>query len=119
MIRRPPRSTLFPYTTLFRSAGEKILADIVGPLCETGDFLARDRELPGARAGDLLAVLAAGAYGYVLASNYNSPPRPAEGLVRARTAEVIRRGGSPEDPMAGGQRPSPTTAPARPPPPPR
>src|SRR2546425_3461048 len=59
MIRRPPRSTLFPYTTLFRSAGEKILADIVGPLCETGDFLARDRELPGARAGDLLAVLAA------------------------------------------------------------
>ena len=91
-------------------AGEKFLADIVGPLCETGDFLARDRELPGARAGDLLAVLAAGAYGYVLASNYNSRPRPAEVLVHAGTAELIRRRESLEDLMAGEESPSRRTA---------
>jgi diaminopimelate decarboxylase len=53
-------------------------ADIVGPVCETGDFLALDRMLPGLAAGDLLAVLGAGAYGFVMASNYNSRPRPAE-----------------------------------------
>lgn len=53
-------------------------ADIVGPVCETGDFLALDRMLPGLAAGDLLAVLGAGAYGFVMASNYNSRPKPAE-----------------------------------------
>src|SRR2546427_7116516 len=93
------------------------MADIVGSLCETGDFLARYRELASARAGDLLAVLAAGAYGYVLASNYNSRPRPAEVLVRAGTAELIRRRESLEDLMAGGERPSPPPAPRGTPPP--
>jgi diaminopimelate decarboxylase len=53
-------------------------ADIVGPVCETGDFLALDRMLPGLASGDLLAVLGAGAYGFVMASNYNSRPKPAE-----------------------------------------
>jgi diaminopimelate decarboxylase len=53
-------------------------ADVVGPVCETGDFLALDRELPGLEAGDGLAVLGAGAYGFVMASNYNSRPRPPE-----------------------------------------
>jgi diaminopimelate decarboxylase len=56
-------------------------ADVVGPVCETGDFLALDRMLPGLRAGDGLAVLGAGAYGFVMASNYNSRPRPAEVIV--------------------------------------
>jgi diaminopimelate decarboxylase len=56
-------------------------ADIVGPVCETGDFLALDRELPDVRAGDRLAVLGAGAYGFVMASNYNTRPRPAEVIV--------------------------------------
>ena len=53
-------------------------ADVVGPVCETGDFLALDRMLPGLEAGDGLAVLGAGAYGFVMASNYNSRPRPPE-----------------------------------------
>jgi diaminopimelate decarboxylase len=56
-------------------------ADVVGPVCETGDFLALDRMLPGLVAGDALAVLGAGAYGFVMASNYNSRPRPAEVIV--------------------------------------
>ena len=55
--------------------------DVVGPVCETGDFLALDRDLPGLEAGDRLAVLGAGAYGFVMASNYNSRPRPPEILV--------------------------------------
>ena len=57
------------------------LADVVGPVCETGDFLALDRPLPGLKAGDGLAVLGAGAYGFVMASNYNSRPRPPEIIV--------------------------------------
>lgn len=57
------------------------LADVVGPVCETGDFLALDRALPGLEAGDTLAVLGAGAYGFVMASNYNSRPRPPEIIV--------------------------------------
>jgi diaminopimelate decarboxylase len=58
-----------------------VRADVVGPVCETGDFLALDRMLPGLAAGDLLAVLGAGAYGFVMASNYNSRPRPPEVIV--------------------------------------
>jgi diaminopimelate decarboxylase len=58
-----------------------ICADVVGPVCETGDFLALDRTLPGLAAGDALAVLGAGAYGFVMASNYNSRPRPPEIIV--------------------------------------
>jgi diaminopimelate decarboxylase len=53
----------------------------VGPVCETGDFLALDRMLPGLEAGDGVALLGAGAYGFVMASNYNSRPRPAEVIV--------------------------------------
>lgn len=68
-----------------------INADIVGPVCETGDFLARGRELPEAEEGDLLAVLDAGAYGMVLASNYNTRPKAAEILVDSKKAKVIRR----------------------------
>jgi diaminopimelate decarboxylase len=58
-----------------------VRADVVGPVCETGDFLALDRELPDVQAGDRLAVLGAGAYGFVMASNYNTRPRPAEVMV--------------------------------------
>jgi diaminopimelate decarboxylase len=56
-------------------------ADVVGPVCESGDFLALDREMDNANAGDLLAVYDVGAYGYVMASNYNSRPRGVEVLV--------------------------------------
>jgi diaminopimelate decarboxylase len=65
--------------------------DIVGPVCETGDFFARDRTLPTVEEGDLLAVLDAGAYGMVLASNYNTRPRPAEVLVSGKSVKIIRR----------------------------
>ena len=65
--------------------------DVVGPVCETGDFFARDRELPEVEEGDLIAILDAGAYGMVLASNYNTRPRPAEVLVSGKSAKLIRR----------------------------
>jgi diaminopimelate decarboxylase len=65
--------------------------DIVGPICETGDFFARDRELPAADEGELLAILDAGAYGMALASNYNTRPRAAEVLVSGKSVKVIRR----------------------------
>jgi diaminopimelate decarboxylase len=65
--------------------------DVVGPVCETGDFFARDRVLPVANEGDLLAILDVGAYGIVLASNYNSRPRPAEVLVDGDSTRLIKR----------------------------
>jgi diaminopimelate decarboxylase len=83
-----------------RRATPKLRADVVGPLCETGDFLARDREIAEPRPGDLLAVLTAGAYGYVLSSNYNTRPRPAEVLVSGARAELIRPRESVEELMA-------------------
>ncbi len=68
-----------------------VTADVVGPICESSDFFARRRELPEVAEGDLLAVLDAGAYGMVLASNYNTRPRAAEVLVEGKRARVIRR----------------------------
>jgi diaminopimelate decarboxylase len=71
------------------SATETI--DIVGPVCESGDFFALDREMPEVREGDLLAIMSAGAYGFVMASNYNSRPLPAEALVRGDNVALIRK----------------------------
>ena len=65
--------------------------DIVGPVCESGDFFALDREMPELREGDLLAIMSAGAYGFVMASNYNSRPLPAEALVRGDKLALIRK----------------------------
>jgi len=65
--------------------------DVVGPICESGDFFARGRELPVVNEGDLLAILDAGAYGMVLASNYNTRPKAAEVLVEGKSVKVIRR----------------------------
>ncbi|MGH9514565.1 MAG: diaminopimelate decarboxylase [Terriglobales bacterium] len=73
----------------FRFAAE--IVDIVGPVCESGDFFAHDRTLPTVGAGDVLAILDAGAYGMALASNYNTRSRPAEVLVAGRSAKLIRR----------------------------
>lgn len=70
---------------------DMIRADVVGPVCESGDFLARDREMPDLLAGDLIAIRTAGAYGFVLASNYNSRTRPAEVLVEGEQWRVVRR----------------------------
>jgi len=72
-------------------AAQTQTVDIVGPVCETGDFFARDRELPAVEEGDLLAILDTGAYGMSLSSNYNTRLRPAEILVSGKTPKVIRR----------------------------
>ncbi len=77
-VRQPTRSRTRP-------------VDIVGPVCESGDFFARDRELPPAQPGDLLTILDAGAYGMSLSSNYNTRPRPAEVLVTGSASRLIRR----------------------------
>jgi len=84
-----------------RRSAETFTADVVGPLCETGDFLAQDRPMPDVQPGDLLAILTAGAYGYALASNYNTRPRPAEVLIDGERAEIIRARERLEDLMSG------------------
>ena len=65
-------------------------ADVVGPICESGDFLAMEREMPRVRQGEYLAVMSAGAYGFSMSSNYNSRPRPAEVLVKGKKHFLIR-----------------------------
>ncbi len=82
-------------------SGEAETVDIVGPICESGDFFAQDRVLPELAEGDLIALLSAGAYGFVMASNYNSRPFPAEVLVDGADAEVIRKRQSYDDLVAG------------------
>jgi len=71
--------------------GDAVMTDLVGPICESADVLARDRELPPLRAGDGLALLEAGAYGFSMASHYNAHPLPAEVLVEGGTHRLIRR----------------------------
>jgi diaminopimelate decarboxylase len=70
--------------------GEPIVADVVGPICESGDFFAKDREIARPKRGDLLAIMSAGAYGFTMASNYNSHPKPPEILVDADQYYIIR-----------------------------
>jgi len=74
-----------------KSKNETEKIDIVGPVCESGDFFALDRGVPEVREGDLLAIMSAGAYGFVMASNYNSRPLPAEALVRGDKLTLIRK----------------------------
>jgi len=81
--------------SMSRNKTEKM--DIVGPVCESGDFFAQDREMPELRPGDLLAVMSTGAYGFVMASNYNSRPLPAEALVRGDQVVPIRKRQTVED----------------------
>lgn len=77
--------------------------DVVGPICETGDFLAQDRELPEVKPGEYLAILSAGAYGFSMSSTYNSRPRAAEVMVSGSKAEVIRERETIED-LARGEK---------------
>ncbi len=67
-----------------------LTASLVGPICETGDFLAKDRKMPPFKPGDLVALMSAGAYGFSMASNYNSRPRPAEVMVKGEAFSLIR-----------------------------
>ncbi len=87
-----------------RKETEKI--DIVGPVCESGDFFALDREMPEVREGDLLAIMSAGAYGFVMASNYNSRPLPAETLVRGDKVALIRKRQTWQDLVRDGVEPN-------------
>ncbi|HTN71573.1 MAG TPA: diaminopimelate decarboxylase [Methylomirabilota bacterium] len=80
---------------------EKIVADVVGPICESGDFFAKDREISRPQRGDLLAVMSAGAYGFTMASNYNSHPKPPEVLVDGDHYYVIRARESLDDLIRG------------------
>ena len=81
------------------SSRDKI--DIVGPVCESGDFFARDRAMPALRENDLLAIMSTGAYGFVMASNYNSRPLPAEVLVQGNKFSLIRQRQDREDLVRG------------------
>jgi diaminopimelate decarboxylase len=85
--------------------GDRFVADVVGPICESGDFFAKDRELAPLQPGDLLAVMSAGAYGFVMASNYNTRPRPPEVLVDGSGFHVIRARETLDDLVRGEQIP--------------
>ncbi len=79
----------------------EITADVVGPICESGDFLAKDRLVPDVKSGDLLVVMSAGAYGFSMSSNYNSRPRAAEVMVDGNNYRVIRKREKMEDLIKG------------------
>ena len=85
---------------ILKKEAEKETVDVVGPICESGDFLAQDRELPVCTGGDYLAVMSAGAYGFTMASNYNSRLRPAEVMVKEDKFFVIRERETYEDLVA-------------------
>lgn len=80
---------------------EQIVADVVGPICETGDFFARDRELPELRSGEYLSIGSAGAYGFSMASNYNTRPRACEVMVKGNEHAEVRRRETIEELFAG------------------
>jgi diaminopimelate decarboxylase len=88
--RRETRRDSIRSTSMSKTNGLENV-DIVGPVCESGDFFALDREMPTMHEGDLLSIMSAGAYGFVMASNYNSRPLPAEVLVRGNKFALIRK----------------------------
>ena len=81
---------IWPVNEVRRTCEVRHTYDIVGPICESGDFLAKERPLPPTNAGDYLAVMQAGAYGFAMSSNYNGRPRPAEVLVNGHQFHIIR-----------------------------
>ncbi|MDD5085307.1 MAG: diaminopimelate decarboxylase [Candidatus Omnitrophica bacterium] len=86
---------------LRRTRGRKILADVVGPVCESGDFFALDRMLIEPKAGDYISFFGAGAYGFSMSSNYNARPRAAEVMVKGKSFEIVRRRESYNDLVRG------------------
>jgi diaminopimelate decarboxylase len=81
---------IIPVKVPYDSSETSEKVDVVGPICESGDFLGKDRLLPGMHKGDLLAVMGAGAYGFTMSSNYNSRPRAAEVMVIEGKAYIVR-----------------------------
>jgi len=96
-LLRPSHYNAFHRIEAVKPTGRTTVADVVGPICESGDFLALDRQIDDAEPGDLLAVQSTGAYGFVMSSNYNSRPRPAEVLVDGDRFTVITRRESYDD----------------------
>lgn len=86
---------------VFSPDRNKLKADVVGPICESGDFLAKEREIYSFELGEYMAVMSAGAYGFSMSSNYNSRPRPAEVMVKGEHYSVIRERESYEDLIKG------------------
>lgn len=84
-----------------KTEGVKVTADVVGPICESGDFFAKEREVAPSEPGDLLAVMSAGAYGFTMSSNYNSRPRLAEVMVKGDAFHTIRKRETYEDLLRG------------------
>jgi diaminopimelate decarboxylase len=80
-LLRPSHYNAFHHVEAVKSREGRMTADVVGPVCESGDFVARERDMPNVEEGDLVAIRSAGAYGFVMSSNYNSRPRAAEVLV--------------------------------------
>ena len=102
---RPSLYGSFHHIQPLRTAPQSPLqvVDVVGPICESGDFLARDREMPVVGPGEYLAVMSAGAYGFTMASNYNSRPRPAEVMVQGDSHRIIRNRETWQDLIRGEQ----------------
>lgn len=99
---RPSLYGSYHHIQPLREMGEETrIVDVVGPICESSDFLARDRSLPLVEAGDLLAVMSAGAYGFTMSSNYNSRPRASEVLVSGNEFHTIRERESWQDLIRG------------------
>jgi diaminopimelate decarboxylase len=96
---RPSHYDAYHRIDAVRPSGRRVTADVVGPVCETGDFLALDRPVDDVQPGDLIAVHGAGAYGYVMSSNYNARPRAAEVMVDGHRFAVVTRRESNEDLM--------------------
>ena len=84
-----------------QTPGEKLTADVVGPICESGDFLAKDRLIEPLAPEDLIAVMSAGAYGFSMSSTYNSRPRVCEVMVKEDRFEIIRQRETFEDLVRG------------------
>ena len=82
-------------------AADTIVADVVGPICESSDFFAKDRKIPRPQPGDLLAIMSVGAYSFTMASNYNAHPRPPEVLVDGDSFYIVRERESFEDLIKG------------------
>jgi diaminopimelate decarboxylase len=104
-LLRPSHYNAFHRIEAVHPTNRTTVADVVGPICESGDFLALDRQIDDAQPGDLLAVQSTGAYGFAMASNYNSRPRAAEVLVDGNKFAVITRRESYDDLVRNEQSP--------------
>ncbi len=89
-LLRPSLYNAYHEVEVVGKSGDESLADVVGPVCESGDFLAKDRLLPSTEHGDVIIIKSAGAYGFVMASNYNTRPRPAEVAIEGGKDRLIR-----------------------------